>query len=74
MPWKTVTPMEEIARFVLLAQSGRFTFTHLCEQFGVSRRIGYKHLERFAAEGLKGLHRCPVGGAGRVVNISLQSR
>lgn len=55
MPWKTVTPMEEIARFVLLARSGRFTITDLCEQFGISRKTGYKHLERFAAEGMKGL-------------------
>lgn len=55
MPWKTVTPMEEITRFVMLARSERFTLTDLCEQFGISRKTGYKHLERFAAEGMKGL-------------------
>ena len=55
MPWKTITPMEEIARFVTLARSDRFTITELCEQFGISRRTGYKHLERFAAEGMTGL-------------------
>jgi transposase InsO family protein len=55
MPWKTVTPMEEIARFVIMAQSARFTVTELCEQFGISRKTGYKHLERYALEGLKGL-------------------
>jgi transposase InsO family protein len=55
MPWKSTTPMEEIARFVLLARSDRFTITQLCEQFGISRTIGYKYLERFAAEGMKGL-------------------
>lgn len=47
--------MEEIARFVLLARSDRFTLTELCEQFGISRKTAYKHLERFEAEGLKGL-------------------
>ncbi len=47
--------MEETIRFVLLARSGRFTLTELCEQFGISRKTGYKHLERYAAEGLKGL-------------------
>jgi hypothetical protein len=36
MPWKNVTPMEEIIRFVMLAQSARFTVTE-CEQFGISR-------------------------------------
>ncbi|MGH8021850.1 MAG: integrase core domain-containing protein [Opitutaceae bacterium] len=47
--------MEEITRFVLLAQTDRFTVTDLCEQFGISRKTGYKHLERYAAAGLKGL-------------------
>lgn len=55
MPWKNVTSMEEITRFVLLAQTDRFTVTELCEQFGISRKTGYKHLERYAANGLKGL-------------------
>jgi len=55
MPWKNVTHMEEINRFVILAQSDRFTVTELCEQFGISRKTGYKYLERYAAEGLKGL-------------------
>lgn len=47
--------MEEIIRFVMLARSDRFTVTDLCEQFGISRKTGYKHLERYAAAGLKGL-------------------
>lgn len=55
MPWQNVTPMEEINRFVVLANSGRFTVTDLCEQFGISRKTAYKHLERYAAEGLAGL-------------------
>jgi len=66
MPWKTVTAMEEIIRFVLLARSGRFTLTDLCDQFGISRKTAYKHLERYAEAGLKGLqprshrpHHCP---------------
>src|SRR5882724_416223 len=55
MPWKNVTNMEEINRFVMLARSGRYSVTDLCEQFGISRKTGYKHLERYAAEGLVGL-------------------
>ena len=42
-------------RFVMLAQSARFTVSELCEQFGISRKTGYKHLERYTADGLKGL-------------------
>lgn len=55
MPWNKVTQMEEIIRFVTLAKSGRFTLTDLCEQFGISRKTGYKHLDRYAAGGLKAL-------------------
>jgi transposase InsO family protein len=55
MPWKEVTPMEEINRFVMLAASGRFTLTELCHDFGVSRKTGHKWLRRYEAEGLLGL-------------------
>lgn len=47
--------MKEIIRFVMLAQSDRYTVTDLCEQFCVSRKTSYKDLERYAASGLKGL-------------------
>ena len=44
-PWQNPTPMEDINRFVVLAQSGLFSVTDLCERFGISRKTGYKHLE-----------------------------
>lgn len=47
--------MEQINRFVVLAHSGRFYFADLCEQFGISRKTGYKHLSRYAASGMAGL-------------------
>ncbi len=52
--------MEEIIRFVMLAQSARFTVSELCEQFGISRKTGYKYLDRYAGDGLKGLKRFAV--------------
>lgn len=70
MPWKNVTPMEEIIRFVMLAQTDRFTVTDLCEQFGISRKTGYKHLERYAAVGLKGLQPRSLSGASRNSSVS----
>ena len=81
MPWQNVTPMEEINRFVVLAQSGRFYLTDLCEQFGISRKTGYKHLERYAALGLPGLqprshrpHRCPQRTDADVLALILAER
>lgn len=38
MPWKEINPMEEMIRFLMLANSGRFTVTDLCEQFGINDR------------------------------------
>jgi DNA-binding IclR family transcriptional regulator len=39
--------MEELTRFAALAQTERFTLTELCEQFGISRKTAYKHLEAY---------------------------
>ena len=55
MPWKNTTPMEEIIRFVSLAQTDRFTITELCLQFNISRKTAYKHLERYGEGGLQAL-------------------
>ena len=72
MPWQTITPMEEINRFVILAQSGRFSVTDLCEQFGISRKTGDKHLERYAALGLAG--DCSGAATGRTTRRSAPTR
>jgi transposase InsO family protein len=55
MPWKEVEPMEEKLKFVMLAQTGRFTVSELCEQFGISRKSGHKYLSRYSAMGRAGL-------------------
>jgi putative transposase len=55
MPWKEVEAMEEKLRFVTLAQTGRFTISDLCEQFGISRKSGHKYLSRYAQWGRSGL-------------------
>jgi transposase len=81
MPWKTTTPMEEAIRFAVLAQSGRFTVRELCEQFGISRKPGYKHLERYAEGGAKALaprssrpHRSPARTDEEVIGLVLAER
>ena len=45
MPWKTELPMEQRERFVILAQSDRYTKKELCEHFGISRKTGHKWLK-----------------------------
>ena len=62
MPWKendVVTLREE---FVLKALGGSVSFHHLCMEYGISRKTGYKWLTRFRQSGLGGLKdqtRCP---------------
>ena len=58
--------MEERLQFVRDALSDRFTMSELCARYGISRRIGYKWLARYEAEGRPGLqdrsrapHQCP---------------
>lgn len=58
--------MDERLRFVRDALSDRFTISELCARYGVSRRIGYKWLARYDADGRRGLvdrsrapHHCP---------------
>ena len=47
--------MEQKQRFVSLAQSGHFTVTELCVEYGVTRKTGHKWLERDASAGMSGL-------------------
>ena len=58
--------MDERLQFIQDAQSDHFTMAELCARYGISRRIGYTWLSRFAEEGKRGLanrsrapHACP---------------
>ena len=66
MPWLEATPMEQRERFIRDQQSGLYTMSELCERHTISRKTGYKWLERFDAGGRGALgdrsrapHRCP---------------
>ena len=60
MPWETKTVMEEREAFVLAAERGEKAIAVLCREFGISRKTGYKWLNR-AKEGqqLCDQSRCP---------------
>jgi transposase InsO family protein len=58
--------MDERLQFIQDAHSDRWTMVELCARYGVSCRIGYKWLTRYAEEGRRGLvnrsrapHHCP---------------
>ena len=47
--------MEQKQRFVSLAESGHFTVSELCREFGISRKTGHKWLTRYRLDGRSGL-------------------
>ena len=63
MPWKDSRPMDERALFVADHVRGRYSFSELCERYDISRKTGYKWVERFRQAGVQGLaerSRCPL--------------
>jgi transposase len=55
MGWKGVTIMDQRIRFIAEYMKDYFPFNELCLQFNISRKTGYKWIERYEEEGPKGL-------------------
>jgi putative transposase len=55
MPWEETSAMRKRIEFVVALDSGMYTMSELCERFGVSRKTGYKWVERMEEEGLAGM-------------------
>jgi transposase InsO family protein len=55
MPWKAVEMKTLRQEFVSLARQEDVNMSALCAQFGISRKTGYKLLNRVAEEGLDGI-------------------
>ena len=55
MPWRSVLPMEEKIRFIGDYLNGIFTFSELCDRYGISRKTGYKWVDRYVESGVDGL-------------------
>jgi transposase InsO family protein len=55
MPWQGVTPVELRLEFNQAYASGRYSMTELCDQYGISRKTGYKWVSRYEAHGRAGL-------------------
>ena len=55
MPWKVTCPMQERMKFVTYYLDNELSLSALCREFGISRKTGYKIINRFLEEGLDGL-------------------
>nr|WP_232224674.1 leucine zipper domain-containing protein [Leptospira fainei] len=47
--------MDEKVKFIAAVCDGTVSISSLCETFGISRKTGYKWLERYRKEGPEGL-------------------
>jgi len=55
MPWTERTPMDDRLCFIAACLRGEEPMRALCARFGISRKTGYKWLERYEADGALGL-------------------
>ena len=55
MPWQETSPVDQRERFIQDHRLDLYTMVELCARYGVSRKTGYKWLERFEADGRQGL-------------------
>lgn len=55
MPWKEVRPMDQRVLFMADCLRGGRSLTELCHMYGISRKTGYKWLDRYMQGGPEGL-------------------
>ena len=55
MPWKEVDKMTEKEKFINEMLKAEKPFKHLCNEYGISEKTGYKWKNRFYADGKAGL-------------------
>jgi hypothetical protein len=73
--------MQERAQYVVVASSGQFSITQLCEHYGISRKTAYKWLGRYDGLDLATLqdrsrapHSCPNALPDGIRAIDLETR
>ena len=55
VPWKNVSPEIEQVQFIKSWEQGRESFLELCQAFDISRKTGYKRVQRFKSLGWDGV-------------------
>jgi len=81
MGWKGITIMDQRVRFIAEYLRYYFPFSELCLQFNISRKTGYKWIERYEEEGPEGLkdksrrpHGSPYETDSEVIEAIVQAR
>ena len=81
MPWSQLSPMDQKTQFIADYLRRSLSVTELCEHYGISRKTGYKWIERYERGGPTGLaersrrpHVCPTQTPEEVVQPLLEAR
>lgn len=81
MPWRDTCAVKERMRFLTDWERGHFPVTELCRRYGISRKTGYKWIDRYEADGVDGLKdrsraplQCPHQIAPKVAKAILEVR
>jgi len=81
MPWSETSAMDEKVRFIGDYQRDLQSLSELCERYGISRKTGYKWIDRYQRQGPAGLqdlsrrpHGCLHQTAPEVVEALLEAR
>lgn len=81
MPWQEVNTVDLRKEFVLLVLSGSASMSELCRRFSISRKTGYKWLNRYNTTGTQGLqdraktpHHQPKHTPGPIESLILATR
>src|ERR1700733_7634457 len=81
MPWKESRIVDERIKFIADILRGDHNMTELCQIYNISRKTGYKWIERFQESGASGLEEldrrpqnCPHATSDRIVKQILELR
>ena len=56
MPWTETCVMEERVKFIMDVSDSTYSMAELCNYYGISRKTGYKWLDRYRQGGIEALH------------------
>jgi transposase InsO family protein len=81
MPWKKIEPMNERVKFIAAYLEEEETFSDLCKIFEISRKTGYKWIQRYEEKGLIALadqsrapHSHPHAVSAEIIELILAAR
>ena len=69
MPWSQTSAMDEKVRFISDYQRELLSLSELCDRYGISRKTGYKWIDRYETEGPRACGTCPGAPTGVLIRL-----